>query len=192
MSKPRKPYDPAHAAERAARVAEIDRLQKLGATVTVDPAKRIISARRSNVFTLLLHDGRISQAHHDAAARVAELWATAKGMDGRETLGAKVDCGSTPPHMRCLVTDRMMAASLRISLMLAGLSEAHRMLLEAFMVAGVEEDRPMSWRGMVERVLIVPPRKHRAGASDPHLAAVVGMLDALVALAQEPRARRAA
>jgi hypothetical protein len=163
----------------------------MGATVTQDRAGRIMSAYRSNVFNLLLNRGSITPNHHDAASRLAESWAAWKGMDGKQDGGAKVDCGSTAPHTRALVTDRMVKAGKDVAWTLAGIPQPHRRLLEAFMVATVEEDRPMVWRGIVERETLVLKGK-RHDKVDPQLVAVVFMLDALVAMTQQPRERRAA
>lgn len=196
MARRRKPTDPAAQArksqERRDIEAEIARMEGQGATVTTDRTGRIVSAYRSNVFNLLLARGSITTNHHDAASRLAEDWATWKGMDGRQDAGAKVDCGSSQPHTRALVTDRMVRAGKDVAWALAGIPQPHRSLLKAFMVATVEEDRPMSWRGVVERVLNIGPGKTHNAAYDLQLRAVVFMLDGLAAMTQAPRERRAA
>ena len=44
MAKPKKPYNPAHAQERADREAEVSRLRRQGATVKRDRDGSILSA----------------------------------------------------------------------------------------------------------------------------------------------------
>lgn len=154
----RKPYDPALATrlafERREREAEIVRLQRQGAEVKLDPARRVISARLSNVFNLLLTRGTITQSHHDAAYTLAQLWAAWKGLDGKGDAGERVDGGQVNHE---LVSDRMLKAGRRLYGDERGpgifplLSAPHARLLTAFMVATVEEDRPMAWRGLVQR-----------------------------------------
>lgn len=149
--KPRKPYDPAKATrERLERQAELARLKAQGAEVTVDKRTgQILSARRSNVFNLLLSRGTITQNHHNAAYELAEAWAAWKGLDGKgEAFGEIVDGGNGSAE---LVTDRMIRAGRHVAYLLGGLGEADGVILKAFMVATVEEDRPMAWRGIMER-----------------------------------------
>ena len=154
MARRNKPHDPAAAAraaeERRAQEAEKARLIAQGVEVTLDHVGRIVSARRSNVFNLLLHRGAITQNHYNAAYDLANDWAAMKGLDGKpETFGAFVDGGS--PCVE-LVTDRMLKAGERVARTFAMLGSPESVkLLAAFMVATVEEDRPMAWRGIVDR-----------------------------------------
>jgi hypothetical protein len=46
----------------------------------------------------------------------------------------------------------MLVAGRQVERTLAGVGPMDEALLIAFMVATVEEDRPMAWRGIVERV----------------------------------------
>ncbi len=181
MAKKRKPHDPAAAAraelERREREAEIQRLRAQGATVTTDRGGKIISARRSNVFNLLLARKTITQNQHDAAYRLATDWAIWKGLDGKGERSEAVDGGSGSAE---LVTDRMIQAGRRVFMVIGGLREDREALLAAFMVATVEEDRPMMWRGVVERVLGETVR-------DKQTAAVVDALEALRAVYEQPR-----
>lgn len=196
MAKRKAAHDPAaamrHRLERQERDHEIARLTAMGAEITTDCARRVISARRSNAFTLLLVANAITTTHHDAATRFAEQWAAWKGCDGRETLGAKVDCGTTPPHTRSLVTDRMIAAGRYVNDTLDSLLEPDSRLLTALMVATVEEDRPMSWRGIVERIYGPPPKVKHAKRGDTQINAMVDMLDALAHATGQSTVRRAA
>jgi len=124
MSRRRKPHDPAAAErERAATKAEVERLAGMGAEVNLGPDGKIRSAWRSNVFTVLLRSGSITTNHHNAAMRLATDWAAWKGLAGSSGRMEAVDGGA-----------------------------GSRALLVAFMTATVEEDRPMAWRGIVERV----------------------------------------
>lgn len=184
--KARAPYDPAAATraalERKDREAEIARLIAGGATVTTDRAGQIISARRSNVFTLLLARGTITPNQYDAAYRLAQDWATWKGLDGRGDGGTEfVDGGSGCAE---LVTDRMIQAGRRVANVSRDLAPHHMKLLTAFMVATVEEDRPMDWRGIVDRICGETARDDRSGK-------VVGALEALRQIYEQPRAKTA-
>lgn len=149
----RRPSDPQdiqrRRAERIANEREIDRLQSQGATVKLDSARRIMSAFRSNVFTRLLDSKTITLGQHDASETLRADWAAWKGLDGRPEQGEYVDGGSGSHE---LLTDRMINAGRKVERDLAQVGPMDRALLEAFMVATVEEDRPMQWRGIVERV----------------------------------------
>ncbi len=155
MGRKRKaPHDPAKAMEaslqRQEREAEIARLKASGAEVTTDKRTgQILSARRSNVFTLLLARGTITQNHHNAAYDLANAWATWKGLDGKgDRFGAVVDGSNGSAE---LVTDRMIRAGKTVAWTLAQVDLLERTILTAFMVAAVEEDRAMQWRGIMER-----------------------------------------
>ena len=180
MARRRKPHDPAQATEAALRRREAEaekaRLVAQGATVSVDRAGKIISAWRSNVFNLLLTRGTITPNHHDAAHRLSLDWAAWKGLDGKpEAFGEVVDGGGGCAE---LVTDRMIRAGRDVSFALSSVDALSRVILEAFMVATVEEDRPMAWRGIVERIGI--------RARERQTEAVVASLEALRVVYQEP------
>lgn len=181
MGKKRKPYDPAAQArleaEKREREAEIARLIAQGATVKHDAAKRVISAKRSNVFNILHQRGTITQNQHDAAYRLATDWAIWKGLDGKGDRGEAVDCSSGSTE---LVTDRMIQAGKRVRDTMQLVAIQHETLLTDLMIATVEEDRPMLWRGIVERSIGVTVR-------DRQTAAVVDALDALRAVYEQPR-----
>lgn len=183
--KAKRPHDPAAATraafERRDREAEIARLIAGGAEVTTDHAGRIISARRSNVFSLLLSRGTITPNQHDAAYRLAQDWATWKGLDGKGERSEAVDGGSGSAE---LVTDRMIQAGRRVGAALYELPGTGARLMHTFMVATVEEDRPMAWRGLVQRTLGITTR-------DRQTEAVVGALEALRQVYEQPRAKAA-
>lgn len=185
MAKKRRPHDPAAATlaalERRDREAEIARLQSQGATVSTDRTGRVISARRSNVFSLLLARGTITQNQHDAAYRLAQDWATWKGLDGKGERSEFVDGGSGAAE---LVTDRMIQAGRRVGSALETLGVVHGSILCSFMIATVEEDRPMMWRGIVERVLGITVR-------DRQTMAVQDALEALRGIYEQPRKQAA-
>jgi hypothetical protein len=150
----RKPHDPAAAArlaqEKREREAEIARLKAMGASVTLDRGGKLVSARRSNVFTLLLARASITPNHHDAAYRLAQDWAAWKGLDGRpDGRTEPVDGSAGCPE---IITDRMLRAGRDVARALAMLIPPDRAVMEAFMVATVEEDRPMQWRGIMLRL----------------------------------------
>jgi hypothetical protein len=181
MARRNKPHDPSKAAqvlqERKDRKAELQRLQAQGATLTLDKAGRIISAYRSNCFNLLLQRGSITPNQHDAAYTLAKDWAAWKGLDGKpETYGETVDGGQGCHE---LITDRMIRGGNAVSAAFHDLNGAQVALLTAFMVATVEEDRPMDWRGIVERVTGETVR-------DRQTVLVVGALESLRCIYQEP------
>lgn len=182
MARRKKPHDPAAAMiaaqERAQRDAEVARLKEQGAEVTVDRVGRIMSARRSNVFNLLLKRNTITQNHFNAAYTLALDWSAWKGLDGKpEVFGEFVDGGGGSAE---LVTDRMIKGGNRVAATFFDLADADVRLLTALMVATVEEDRPMAWRGIVERVLCETRRDHQT-------LAVVGALEALRVVYEGPR-----
>lgn len=182
MARRNKPHDPASATrlatERRQREDERKRLVESGATVRLDAAGRIISAYRSNVFTLLLQRGTITPNHHDAASTLATTWAAWKGLDGKpEGRSEAVDGGSGCAE---LVTDRMIRAGKDVKWVFSQLTLGDAKLLTAFMVATVEEDRAMVWRGIVERV-------HGPGLTEKQQTqAVVTALESLRCVYQEP------
>jgi hypothetical protein len=182
LARRKKPHDPAAAIiaaqERAARDAEVARLKGQGAEVTIDRGGRILSARRSNVFNLLLKRNTITQNHYNAAYTLALDWSAWKGLDGKpESFGEVVDGGGGSAE---LVTDRMIRAGREVARTLAGLEPADQRLMVVFMVATVEEDRPMSWRGLVQATLGETRRDHQTRA-------VVGALEALRVVYEGPR-----
>ena len=183
MSRRRKPHDPAAAErERAAVKAEVQRLEAMGAEVNIGPDGKIRSAWRSNVFTVLLRSGSITPNHHAAAMRLAETWAVWRGLAGTEGRTEAVDGGTGSAE---LVTDRMILAGRQVERVLAGVGPMDEALLVAFMVATVEEDRPMAWRGIVERVSGVTGR-------DAQPAIVRAALENLRRVYEAPKVREVA
>lgn len=174
-----KPMTPEEAhkllAERREREADIADLKRRGARVTTDRAGRVVSAYRSNVFNLLLERKAITPNQHDAAYRLSVDWAAWRGLDGKPE-GVQVDGGL---GCRELVTDRMIAAGLRVEWALSQVPD--HALLRALMVATVEEDRPMMWRGLVQKA---------TGKTDAEAQtrAVVRALERLRAVYEQPRA----
>ncbi len=196
MSRRNKPKSPqAIAAEkRAKRAADFEAVNLPGefvdlaayACIEVERVGRKASrnrAWRSNVFRLFLDRKLINAGHYNAAVHVAELWAQWKGMDGKsDRLGEQVDGGAGCAE---LVTDRMIAAGRTLERIMGAVGEP-RKLVEAFMVATVEEDRPMVWRGIVQRVTGEARRDHQTPAALAALEALRAAYDAPV------RQRRAA
>lgn len=157
----RNPHDPAARIkaenERREQAQEIERLKASGAEVTLDRGGKLISARRSNVFMLFLARKTIELGHYNAVYELAEDWAIWKGLDGKaDRMGELVDGAS---GCREIVTDRMIAAGRRVNATLSELRPKSRIILEHFMVATVEEDRAMQWRGIMERIGIKTPHK---------------------------------
>lgn len=134
-------------------------------------------AWRSNVFRLLLERQTITPSHHEAAYQLIDDWAAWKGLDGKaSTFGQAVDGGSGCAE---LVTDRMIKAGRRVTHALGSVGGTSAVILRAFMVATVEEDRAMAWRGIMERIGIAK-REHQTRY-------FVAALEELRAHYQEPR-----
>lgn len=183
MSRRRKPHDPAAALEERLNIkAEVSRLEGQGAEVSLGPDGRIVSAWRSNVFTVLLRSGSITTNHHNAAMRLATDWASWKGLAGSSGRMEAVDGGSGSAE---LVNDRMLVARRAVDRALVQVGPMDRALLVAFMVATVEEDRPMVWRGIVERVSGVTGR-------DAQPAIVRAALENLRRVYEAPKVREVA
>jgi hypothetical protein len=107
-------------------------------------------AWRSNVFRLLLERGTITPSQHEAAYQLIDDWAAWKGLDGGASVfGQAVDGGRGCSE---LVTDRMIKAGKRVYHALGSMRPSSAVILRAFMVATVEEDRAMAWRGIMQRV----------------------------------------
>lgn len=148
----RKPSPPRQLTPDAAeRAEEVSRLRKHGAAVKVDKIGRVISAYRSNVFNLLLERRSITQNHHDAAHRLCEQWAAWKGLDAGGEQGSERVDGGTSCGPKSLVTDRMLMAGKWVDNVLRQIPADERRILTALVIATVEEDRPMAWRGIVQR-----------------------------------------
>lgn len=183
MTKRRKPHNPAAATELQLQRMEIDRLKAQGAEVNVDDRTgKLLSARRSNIFNILLNAGSISQNEHDAAMRFARLWAAWKGCDGGGGHAEKVDGGSGSAE---LVTDRQIIAGRHIDGILKYLGPTSRALIKAFMYDYVERCEVTVWRATVERITGIKGR-------DAQTAPVIMMCKDLCAVMEAPKARVAA
>jgi len=187
LGKKRKPHDPSAQAraeaERKARKAEVERLTAAGANVKTDAAGRIISAWRTNVFQVFLTRKTIDQDQFSAAHRLAQTWAIWKGLEGKREQLMEVVCGSgelEPPETGFIAAQRQEEAGARVATILFSLSRQDAALIAAFMVATVEEDRPMEWRGIVERETGIAVR-------DRQTEAVVQALTALRSVYEQPR-----
>jgi hypothetical protein len=93
--------------------------------------------------------------------RLAEDWAIWKGLAGSRGSTVQVDGGAGSAE---LVSDAMIQAGRRVARALAAVGPLDASLLSAFMVATVEEDRPMQWRGIVERVTGIRSRDGQSAA----------------------------
>lgn len=158
----RKPKSPEQiAAERLLRRARDFDAVNLDPAAVVLPAyadvqvertgrKNVTRAWRSNVFRLLLERKSITLDHFTAAEKLCSDWAEWKGLTGaRDSMGEFVDGGSGSAE---LVTDAMIRAGRRVEHAEASMGRAQWRILEAFVVASVEEDRAMAWRGILERL----------------------------------------
>jgi hypothetical protein len=154
-------------------------------------------AWRSNVFRLLLERKTIDKGQFNAAQQLIQDWAEWRGLDGRPELGGGyVDNGSTPGAQRCPITNRMERAGHRLFGhedrlgVFEQLANDNVALLRAFMVATVEEDRPMSWRGIVQRTLGVSKGDLTLPSGEKverQAQAVVEALEALRSVYEQPR-----
>ena len=180
MTKPRKPHNPAEATERK---LEIARLNRLGADVNIDTRTgKILSARRSNVFNLLLARKSITQNQHDAVMRFADLWATWKGCDGGGGHAEKVDGGSGSAE---LVTDRQIIAGKQVGAIMSRIGPTDRALIRAFMLDYVELCTVTVWRVTVQRITKIENK-------DKQTALVTTMCENLRLVMEAPKVRVAA
>lgn len=180
MTKPRKPHNPAEATERK---LEIARLNRLGAEVNIDTRTgKILSARRSNVFNLLLARKSITQNQHDAVMRFADLWATWKGCDGGGGHAEKVDGATGERHS---LMKRQLAARDQIETILNRIGPTDRALIRAFMLDYVELCTITVWRVTVQRITKIENK-------DKQTALVTTMCENLRLVMEAPKVRVAA
>lgn len=145
-----KPADPAEItrrrAERAANEVEIGRLRRAGATVTLDRARRIVSAYRASPFVKLRDSATINATQALAAEKLCDDWAIWRGLDGRaERLDVRIESNGSSE----IVTDRMLRAGERVARALAHVGPLDRELLTALVGPMIERDRPPPWRAVV-------------------------------------------
>ena len=158
----RKPKSPAQVmAERLLRRARDFEAVSLDPAAVVLPAyadvqiertsrRNVTRAWRSNVFRLLLERKSITADHFLAAEKLCEDWAEWKGLSGsRDSMSEFVDGGKGSAE---LVTDAMIRAGRRIDYARNSMGRPDWRILEAFLIATVEEDRAMAWRGILERL----------------------------------------
>jgi len=148
-----KPTDPQEAArkrlERQETDAEIGRLRRQGAVVSLDRARRIVSAYRRSAFHKLRETRTITPGQADAAHRLCADWAIWRGLDGRPPpLEVHTEWKRAPD----IVTDRMLAAGNRVDKALRKVGPVDRELLICLVASAVEDDRPIPWRDTVRRV----------------------------------------
>jgi hypothetical protein len=150
----RKPADPQEImrkrAEKIANEAEIGRLRGQGAVVSLDRARRIVSAYRASPFRKLLDTKTITKTQAVAAERLCQDWAEWKGLDGRPApLGIP---SAEHTHTDTVLTDRMLSAGGRVQRVLDSVGPMDRDLLASLVCASVEDDRAIPWRDIVRRV----------------------------------------
>jgi hypothetical protein len=148
-----KPTDPQAAArrrlERQETDAEIGRLRRQGAVVSLDRARRIVSAYRASAFHKLRESDTISASQAAAAERLCSDWAVWRGLDGRPPpLEVHTEWKRAPD----IVTDRMLVAGNRVDRVLRQVGPVDRELLISLVASAVEDDRPIPWRDTVRRV----------------------------------------
>ena len=183
MTKRRKPHTPAAETELQLARLEIARLQNLGAEVNIDTKTgKILSARRSNVFNLLLARKSITDNQHNAVMRFADLWATWKGCDGGGGHAEKVDGGSGSAE---LVTDRQIIAGKQIGTIMNRIGPTDRALIRAFMYDYVELCTVTVWRVTVQRITKIENK-------DKQTALVTTMCENLRLVMEAPKVRVAA
>ncbi len=148
-----KPTDPQEIArrraERVANEAEITRLRTLGAKVTLDRSRRILSAYRASPFHKLKESKTITTAQAAAAERLCLDWADWHGLDGRPA--AAVPLKNLNPSRVTLLTDQMLRAGDRVRAVLDRIGPMDRELLQQLVAAIVDGDGPPPWRLIVAR-----------------------------------------
>jgi len=150
-----KPTDPQEIArrrlEREATETEITRLRQQGAVVSLDRARRIVSAFRRSAFHKLRETKTITASQAAAAERLCSDWAIWKGLDGRAAPSLEAHTRSTRSTPE-LVTDRMLKAGNRVAKALGKVGPVDRDLLAALVASAIEDDRPAPWRDVVRRM----------------------------------------
>lgn len=184
MAKRRKPHNPAAAQmarERMLTEEHANIAVRTGAEVRRDKGGRVTSIYRANVFTRLRDARSITENQYVAASVMIELWARARGLEGRHSTDEVIDGGSGSSD---LVTDRMIEAGLRIKAILSQVGPLNARLISRFVAQIVETDIPMEWRLIVQEV---------CGCADPkkQVGFVVGALENLREVFEAP-VRRAA
>lgn len=191
-SKRKKPYDPAaaarHKAEREANAQEVNRLRAQPSTaVNVDKTTgRLTGAWRLNCFNTLLPQKGQERAAIDW---LEELVRTANGENSQERRPDFVRA-STEGAPGQNVTDGMIAASFRLSVVLENMAPAHgRMLME---LLKPDADLMTRWRAVVERCTGETHPQAQAGAVRAACTSVVFIRDNIGRLERAYREVRAA
>ena len=123
-----------------------------GIEVKRDNKGKVQTAWKTNPFKLLADSGTLSQDEANAAHDAMAIYAASKGLDGAAPpmVHDRVDGNDPDAWGR---EDRKQWNVKLWGLIIGKLSGSSAKLAYAFAVAIVEEDRPMVWRGIVERVL---------------------------------------
>lgn len=113
-----------------------------------DKGGRIKSAWRTNPFVLLRGKGTISDDEANAGEDMVAIYAASKGLEGapEDKPYWQYDPEGYGPEDRKRFHIRLFAG------IMARLSESSRKIAEAIAYAMIEEDRPMVWAGIVQRV----------------------------------------
>jgi hypothetical protein len=151
-----KPTDPQEIAQRRAEreqnEVEIARLRSQGAVVSLDRARRIVSAYRASPFNKLRETKTITAAQSNAAARLCKDWAIWRGLDGRPAPSLEVHNPNPSSSGGEIVTDRMLQAGDRVAKALGKIGPMDRDLLAALVISSMEDDRPLPWRDVVRQI----------------------------------------
>jgi hypothetical protein len=111
---------------------------------------RVVTAKRSDPFDLLLAGGGLSFEQHRAARRLMRDWCIAAGVRDapRPDVGPVDGDGLVGPQE---VTQAMIDAGRRRDIALAAAGPVSGRVLKALMTGLVDECRIIAWRGVVQR-----------------------------------------
>lgn len=156
----RKPTDPALlAAQRLARKSIVEDLTEKGIDVSHDEQYRIISARRLDVFSLLLSRKALTDVQFYAARRLETTHALSRGHEKPEQTMDRVQTSSAgAPGQN--ITQAMIDASAELATIYATMGEQNAAIMQALIS---EQSAILTrWRDTVKRITGEPNDKAQA------------------------------
>lgn len=128
--------------------AELTHNRLIGTETKTDRKGRVRGAWRSNPFTLLVQKGTLKDDQGNAGHDLLRIYAAAKGLEGAAE--EKPYWKRTDDPLSWGAEDRKQYNIVLLAAIMAELSKPSRALAEALAYALIEEDRPVSWGGIVQ------------------------------------------
>lgn len=123
-----------------------------GTNITRDDRGKPRGCWRTNPFTALIERGTITQDESNAGMDLLRFYAASKGLDGPP------EPGRAPTQSEWSKEDRRQYHIRLYAAVMARLTRNTSTLANAYAYALIEEDRPIEWRGIIERELQVTDR----------------------------------